>query len=401
MRRGWFVAVLIAATAVVLASCMRPPALPTPDGVRVTPLRSISAVEGRVLVRLAGLKDLPVAYAVDCYRMEYPVVRANGEADTQSGLLALPRGVAPRRLISFQHGTSTTRTAVPSRPDGTGLAAAVLFAGAGYALVAPDYPGLGRSRGRHPYYVADEIGPSVVGMIEAAQRLDSRLRAPVFLSGFSEGGWASLAALRLLEADGRRVLGSAQVAGAYDLRRISLPAALRGGAPSHSLYLAYAAWGQAARYGRPLDSVLTSEHAALVARLFAGAKPKEIVDALPPDPRRMFSPGFLQAFDHDEPHWFLESFAANSLIGVTPRAPVRLYYGSQDRDVVPEEALAASRAMRGRGADVVAVDVGPVGHDASMLAAAPRIRAWLGELEASEPSRAEGANARTIGGKRP
>jgi len=43
--------------------------------------------------------------------------------------------------------------------------------------------------------------------------------------------------------------------------------------------------------------------------------------------------------------------------------------------------LGASRAMSARGADVTAVDVGPVGHDASMLTAAPLILAWLRELE--------------------
>ena len=56
--------------------------------------------------------------------------------------------------------------------------------------------------------------------------------------------------------------------------------------------------------------------------------------------------------------------------------------------MVPQEALGAAPAMRARGADVVAVDVGRVGHDASMLAAAPRILAWLGELEAQAVAKA-------------
>jgi pimeloyl-ACP methyl ester carboxylesterase len=174
------------------------------------------------------------------------------------------------------------------------------------------------------------------------------------------------------------------VAGAYDLRGVSLPAALKGGAASHSLYLAYAAWGMSERYGQRLDSVLTPEYAARVETLFAGAKPKEIVAGLPADPRLLFNAALLDAFDHGGSHWFLDAFAANSLQDVTPRAPMRLYYGRQDLDVVPREALAAAAAMRGRGADVAAVDVGPVGHDTSMLRAAPRIFAWLSELEAAE-----------------
>ncbi|HKS54063.1 MAG TPA: hypothetical protein VJS12_02190 [Steroidobacteraceae bacterium] len=366
----------------LLAACMHPRVLEAPAEVQLTPLKSISTVKACLLLTLSGVDGISVQNAVDCYRMEY-TVGSGSDAVRLSGLLALPRGATPRRLVSFQHGTSTTRTAVPSRLDGTGIAAAIVFAGNGYALIAPDYPGLGESQGRHPYYIADAIGPAVAGMIEASQRVPGVPDGPVFLSGFSEGGWASLAALRILESEGKRVLGSAQVAGAYDLRRVSLPTALKGGAPSHSLYLAYAAWGQAAYYNHPLDSVLTPEYAVTVERLFAGARPQEILQTLPQDPRRMFNQAFLDAFDRDEAHWYLESFAANSLVDVTPRAPVRLYYGSKDQDVVPEEAVAAARAMSARRADVSSIDVGPVEHEPSMLAAAPLILAWLAELDAA------------------
>jgi pimeloyl-ACP methyl ester carboxylesterase len=380
MRTIRYQTALIAAFA-LLSACARPPAIQAPEGVRLTPLQTISTFKARVLLTLSGVDGISVEHPVDCYRMLY-TSGSGSDAVQLSGLLALPRGVAPRRLVSFQHGTSTTRTAVPPQPDGTGIAAAVVFAGNGYALVAPDYPGMGESPGKHPYYIADSIGPAVADMIAASQRVKGVPSAPVFLSGFSEGGWASLAALRVLESKGQHVLGSAQVAGAYDIRRVSLPAALKGGAPSHSLYLAYAAWGQAAYYGHSLDSVLTPEYAATVDRLFAGAEPKEILSTLPKNPRSMFNASFLDAFDRDTAHWYLESFAANSLVDVTPRAPVRLYYGSKDLDVVPEEALAAARSMRARNVDVEAIDVGAVGHDDSMLAAAPLILAWLRELDA-------------------
>lgn len=374
--------ILLIAIFAILTGCMHPRAIQAPAEVRLTPLKSISTLKARVLLTFAGVDGIPVENAVDCYRMQYSI-GSGSEAIQLSGLLALPRDVVPRRLVSFQHGTSTTRTAVPSQLDGTGLAAAIAFAGNGYALIAPDYPGLGDSPGQHPYYVAAAIAPAVAGMIEASERIPGVPTGPVFLSGFSEGGWASLAALRVLEGKGTPVLGSAQVAGAYDLRHVSLPAALKGGAPSHSLYLAYAAWGQAAYYRHPLDSVLTPEYAAVVERVFAGAKPKEIIGSLPTNPRSLFNQRFLDAFDRNEAHWYLDSFAANSLVDVAPRAPIRLYYGSKDLDVVPEEALAAARAMQARNADVTAVDVGPVGHDPSMLAAAPLILAWLRELDAA------------------
>lgn len=353
--------------------------LTAPEGVELTPLRSIAPWEAWLMLRLTGVEGIPVAYTVDCYRMTYST--PDRPEAKLSGLFAIPRDARVRRLVSFQHGTTTTRTAVPSKPDGTGIATAIAFAGNGYALVVPDYPGLGESEGKHPYYVAAAIAPSVTAMIAAAKRIEGVPDKPVFLSGFSQGGWATIAALRDLERDGVAVLAAAPVAGVYDLRHVSLPAALKGG-QVQSVYLAYAAWGQAAYYDHPLDSVLTPDNAALVERLFAGAEPQEIRDALPKNPRDLFNAAYLNAFDNGGSHWFLDAFAANSIADVTPRVPVRMFYGSKDVDVVPEESISASRAMRARGADVTAVDVGPVEHDPSMLAAAPLILAWLNELEA-------------------
>jgi pimeloyl-ACP methyl ester carboxylesterase len=389
MRTAWMIGLALAAVAVILEGWIvlvpgQPPSIRAPDGVVLTPLRTISPLQARILLTLSGVKDIPVRYSVDCYRMEYSAVDARGQTLRLSGLLALPRGIAARRLVSFQHGTTTTRSAVPSKPDGTGLAAAILFAGNGYALVAPDYPGLGVSPGRHPYYVSDPVAVSVVGMIDVVRDMKSVPGNAVFLSGFSEGGWASLVALRRLEAQGKPVLGAAPVAGPYDPRTVSLSAAMKGGSPSHSLYLAYAAWGQSEYYGQPLDSVLTPQYAALSERLFAGADPKEILEALPSQPRQLFNPDFLAAYDAGRPHWHLDAWAGAGVTDLTPRAPVRFYYGSRDLDVVPAEALIGAEQMRARGGDAQAIDVGPLDHDASMLAAAPLIFAWLRELEAAE-----------------
>ncbi|WP_337187967.1 hypothetical protein [Phenylobacterium sp.] len=373
------------AVAFVLAGCARPPALAAPDGVELQPIRTISRLEARVLLTLAGVKGVTIEHPVDCYRMTY--AGPDDRFRPQSGLFAVPRGAPARRVAAFLHGTATTRSAVPSKPDTTGLAAAILFAGNGYALVAPDYPGMGASPGRHPYYIAEAIAPAVTTMIAAAQRIEGVPDGPVFLSGFSEGGWATMATLRLLEAEGRPVLAAAPVAGAFDLMGLAVPAALKGGAPSHSSYLAYAAWGQAPYLGHRLDSALTPEMAATAERLFDGAPPKEIVATLSRDPRRMFGPGFPEAVEGRGSHWLADSFAANSVHDMTPKAPVRMYYGSEDVDVVPDESRLTAAAMRARGADVTAVDVGPLGHDASMLAAAPRILDWLRELEAGAGAR--------------
>jgi hypothetical protein len=315
---------------------------------------------------------------------------ALGREIAASGLLALPRDVRARRLVSFQHGTSTSREVVPSALDVSGKAAALVFAGNGYALIAPDYIGMGVSQGVHPYLVAEDAARATTDLIAAVRRVDGVPAGPVFLAGFSQGGQASIAALRALEAAGEPALGAASVAGPYDIRDISLAAALEGGAPSHALYLAYMSWGYAARYDRALDTVLTPAYAAIVDGLFKKPPdPEVIVATLPANPREMFNRPFLDAFDAGGSHWLLEALAASDVTAWTPQAPVRLYYGSNDLDVVPDEALAAERTMRERGADVRAIDVGPYAHEPSLLAAIPLILAWLGELDEVESGRKE------------
>lgn len=365
-----------------VAACGAPDlAAPGGSGVRLEPLKSWAAVHGQALLALSGTPDIRVRHRVDAWRMTYPSTDSAGRAIELSGLLALPRGVAPRTLVSWQHGTATRRTDVPSDLSTDGIAAALVFAGTGRAVIAPDYLGLGTSPLVHTYMVADDTARAIVDMIAAARTLPRVPSVPPFVAGFSQGGHATMAALRALEAGGGSALGAAGVAGPYNLRTISFPNALAGGTPSHSVYLSYLVRGYGARYGQPMDSVLKPEISALAAQLYD--QPHEldaIVAALPATPRSMFRPEFLEAADHGGPNWLLEAMGDNEVSHFTPKAPVRLYAGQQDRDVPPREAAVTAEEMRGRGADVTAFDVGDVDHFGSLMAATPKVLAWLDEL---------------------
>ncbi|MDQ0466290.1 alpha-beta hydrolase superfamily lysophospholipase [Caulobacter ginsengisoli] len=378
MRRRTFLSGLAAAG---LAGCARPPSLTAPSDVALTPLKSYSRLQSVALLKLAGVKGVGVRHAVDCYRVGYGSHDARGTPIRLSGLLALPRGGPARGRVSWQHGTTTTRADVPSNLSTEGVAAAILCAGNGFATVAPDYLGLGQSGLTHTYYAADDTARAVIDLLDATRGIAGVPDRPPFLTGFSQGGHACLAAQQALEAAGRAVLGSAPVAGAFNLRTISLGAALKGGAPQCSLYLSYLARGMAARYGQPLESALTGPMAALTRSLYDQPhKPDAIVAALPANPRELFSPGFLDAFDHDGRHWLLEALAANEVSHFTPRAPVRFFHGAADRDVAPQESLTTARMFQASGADARAIDVGPVDHNGSILRAAPRILGWLESL---------------------
>lgn len=380
MRRRTFLGGATAGLA--LAGCARSASPPVaPDGVTLTPLGGYSPLQSRALLMLAGVKGVPVRHAVDCWQVVYPSRDSAGAPIRLSGLLALPRGAQARGLASWQHGTTTSRQDVPSTLAAEGLAAAILFAGNGHATVAADYIGLGVSGLTHTYYAVDDTARAVIDLIDVARRVPGVPDKPPFLAGFSQGGHATLAVQQTLEAAGRSVLGSAAVAGAFNLRTISFGEALKGQATQASLYLAYLARGQAARYGRPLESVLTAPMAALARRLFDQPhKPDEIIAALPKDPRTLFDPAFLEAFDRGGQHWFLDALATNEVSYFTPRAPVRLFHGASDIDVSPRESRVTAEMFRARGSDAMAIDLGPVDHGGAALKAAPAVLDWLGTL---------------------
>ena len=360
---------------------------------RVEALGSYSHLALRALFWWQGLgAAIATERGISLYRVEYWTASPAGRLVQASGLVAFPRGPAPLRgVVSWQHGTASQRDAAPSTPDPyNGVVAAAVFAGHGYLLVAPDYLGLGTSTEPHAYYHTASIAGSVVDLLRASRVVVAAAgRAwpeALFLVGFSQGGHATLAAQRALEAapiPGLTVRAAAPIAGPFDLAGISLPTALTGRSRFASLYLAWIATSYARVYGMPLDSVVREPWARSAPPLFDGSHDgAAIVAALPANPRELLSPALLAAQASGGEHWFLARLAENSLLDWTPQAPIRLYYGERDVDVSPEEAVAFATRMRARGADVVAESVGDLDHDASILAAAPKVRAWFDSLAA-------------------
>ena len=375
------VAVLLAA---FLAGCSGPPKLSVDKGGRgiaVIPLKSYGVVQADLLMWFAGVTGIRAHNAVDCYRILYPSRDSNGNPITLSGLLALPHNAKPRGLISYQHGTTSDRRAVPSNLSTEGLAAAVLSSGSGFATVAPDYAGLGISKPPHPYYVAADTARAVIDLIHAVRHVNGVPDNPPLLLGFSEGGYASLAAQRTMEAHGENVLATASIAGAFNLHSISVPWTLTGRSPQAPIYLALWIRGYSQHYGHPLQTVFTPRYAKLVPELLDTSRdPDAVVKALPRDPRALFDPPVLGALAGHGQHWLIAALDENDMGRWRARAPIRLYYGTKDIDVPPTEATTTARQMKALGSNVTAIDIGNEDHNQSVLAAAPLIMRWFATL---------------------
>ena len=356
----------------------------------IEPLGTYPALVLRALIAWRGLTDrFPTSYGFSLYRVRYWTVGVDARPTVASGLIAFPRTDSWRGVVSFQHGTESERASAPSTPDpSNGILTAAAFAGRGYLLVAPDYIGLGASTERHPYLHAETEARAVIDLLRAAQSVvaaaGKRWPTTLLLTGFSQGGHATLAAQRALEADaadGLVVAAAAPIAGPFDLAAVSFPFALEGHARASSLYLAYMLSAYSDAYREPLASALREHYASIVPGLFDGAHDGEaIFAALPAQPREMFNDDFLASYEQGDHNWLRERLAENSLFEWSPRAPIRLYFGSRHGDVSPAEARLESERLRARGGDVTIVDVGDVDHEGSVLAAAPLLLAWFDAL---------------------
>lgn len=346
----------------------------------------------RGMLSLASLPEAPaITTGMTLYRVEYWTQHKDGTPTVASGLVAMPDAGTARGVVSYQHGTNTYRHGAPSSPGiGEGAFVSAVFAGGGYIVTAPDYIGLGTNTDTHPYLVAESTANAVVDLLRAAQALTAHLGrkwpAALYLTGFSQGGHATLATQRALEALGDpdlHVVASAPIAGPYDLANISFPRALGGASDSDPLYLAYMSIAYAHAYGQPLSSLLIEPYATTLPILLDGEHDsEEIAAGLPSKPREMFSPVFLSDFDAGRPTWLLSALAQNEVFQWTPKAPVHLYYGESDNDVSPRESEHAYQELLQRGAAVTLISVGPHDHNQTILHAAPKVRVWFDEVSA-------------------
>jgi pimeloyl-ACP methyl ester carboxylesterase/uncharacterized membrane protein HdeD (DUF308 family) len=132
------------------------------------------------------------------WRILYSTTRAGDEPTVASALVAVPREVARPSVVAWAHGTTGfDRRCAPSlrseRTIGAGGIDAVAAAlDEGWAIVAPDYPGLG-TRGVQPYLIGSGEARSVLDAVRAARRIPQIDLAPETVAwGHSQGGHAAL-----------------------------------------------------------------------------------------------------------------------------------------------------------------------------------------------------------------
>lgn len=315
------------------------------------------------LLMFAGIPLLP-AHDVDVYKVVYETVDPWGLPTVGSMALAIPAtagGSWP--LLSYQHGTIVLDQDAPSSGLSQEGLLGVVMATSGYVAVSADYLGLGDSPGRHPYHHAASTATCVVDALRAGKSVCSSrsvaLSGKLFLAGYSQGGHATLAALRELEARHAAelpVTACAAMAGAADLSGVTLTDALSDRVPPNAYYFPYLLQMLVDLYGiaPSIGDLLVPPYNATLPPLLDGTSGSGAINAaMPSVPNRVLKPEYLAALRADPDHPVRRALRDNDMTGFVPKAPLRLYHCSGDQDVLRANSVVAWERFRAAGATQV------------------------------------------------
>jgi pimeloyl-ACP methyl ester carboxylesterase len=302
-----------------------------------------------------------------------------GEMTNASAAVLIPGGVdcpGPFPLIAYGRGTNAFKAHTMSNPeDPETIRLMAFFAAQGYAVVATDYLGYALSSyPYHPYMHADTEASSIIDSIRATRNaalsLGLTLNGKVMVTGYSQGGHASMAAQRAIEQSNTgeiNLVAAAHLAGPY-----SISGALLDGVQDPILGVQalvpfqITSWQKvygnvydkaADVFNSPYDSYIETlfptllDQAALY-NLLPGGTPAQARDA-------MFKSSYLNDLTNNTSNGTIVAAKKQDLLSWNPKAPTALCGGLHDPTVkFPINAQAAYDAFRSRGgANVSLVDV--------------------------------------------
>jgi len=281
-------------------------------------------------------------YGISLYTITYKTTYL-GKEIIASGLVSFPETNDAVPMMSFQHGTESRHSDAPT----DNLITYSFFSNAasiGYIFLMPDFLGFGSSKHiLHPYYISEITGNTVVDMLKAVRELaiieGYNFDGNVFLSGYSEGGFATMAAHKILEENspsGLNLIASAPAAGGYDIRGM-LDYFLTLETYPHPYYLAYVALSYKKTYSwelreLPLSDIFKEPYASIIPDYFDGTySGGEINNNLTYKIDDLLTENFIKNVDSDPKFsTILNAFEENSLDNWIPKNNMFLYHGTND-----------------------------------------------------------------------
>lgn len=308
------------------------------------------------LIQKGLIDENRTVYGYKAYKIPYVTTDEEGNEVKASGLFVIPTGLPAvvttslgLSMVSDDHGTIFANREAPSvmadfsgAPEGSSI---ILTALGGFATLQPDYIGFGDSNDHyHPFVLKDSLANSTVDFIKQVKVFSKdnniTLNNQLFLTGYSEGGYAAMATLKKIEDEqltNLKVTMAAPMAGPYALKTMAdgVLSQSKLGVPS---FMANVGYSYAKANSQEVSSIINEPYASKLPTLFNGDLDRTKIDPqLTTDTtgaNGLFSQSFVTDYFKGDTHWFKVAVTENSLHAWSPTTPVRLVHCEGD-DVIP------------------------------------------------------------------
>ncbi len=324
-----------------------------------------SADNLKSILPTSGLNIDPSAikYDVDLYLINYKTTYKGTEI-IASGLAALPKLNGPVSMLSVQHGTITRHADAPSASTTFGQQAifCAFFSSLGFIAVLPDFIGFGTSADiLHPYYVEDYSASAVVdnlkAVVELAHVKGNSFNKNLFLAGYSEGGYVTMATHKYLDQNPTpefKLMASFPAAGGYDIKKMQ---EYVFGLPTFNdpYYLAYLTHAYQYTYGwaQPLSDFFNPPYDGAIPGLFNGTLTgSEINEQLTTSTEALLTQSVRTGIDTDPKYSnFVSAMNNNSLTDWKPFSMMVMYHGDADSTVPYQNSVNVYNQLMQNGAN--------------------------------------------------
>ena len=365
------------------------------DIISVTKMGTYSAEQIKQVLVSQGY-NIPIAdhltHTVDFNKVVYLTSDNNGGLVEVSGTLLIPKVEETFPLLSIQHGSEFHRenvTSVKGPEIGEGLIG-LIMASLGFVTTIPDYLGYGESTATHPYIHSQLTATTTIDLIRAAKKhLDLKnvsLKSRLFLYGYSEGGYATLATQKEIEqnySDEFSITAVAPAAGPYDILE-TVKKVFENQDYPYMPNIAFLFTSYNEYYGwNKLSDIFKAPYADKMTSLFSGNwSNQEIENQLPSSFQELMNPTFVQDVLNENATDVIYACNENTLLDWAPKAPIRFYHGDQDQIVPYHNALTALENLTAAGGQQVElVTFNDYSHHTANVISALKAIDWFFQLK--------------------
>ncbi|GHT25657.1 hypothetical protein FACS189430_12290 [Bacteroidia bacterium] len=307
---------------------------------------------------------------VQAYRMVYTTSYPKGTKLNASGTMFVPKEYDQSfPTLIFHHGTNEERESAAVLTLTETYFCVTLSSAFHCVVLAPDYIGYGESKSVvHPYNHSESLGQSGLDFLLAckeytrAPQVDLTFNPNIFITGYSEGGYAAVALQKTIDerpSAGLNVAKTVAGTGAYDLVAFSKELVAYQN-PLDAKVIASYLWMLEMyktdhQYTKNYADIFSESDNNLLKTLnyqFAYFNTEKLNINLAPT--QLLSSQFREDILNDRDAEFRAISGKNSFTDFVPRDSLIFVYGDKDRWVFPVNTENTYRAMLAKGGKVKA-----------------------------------------------